>query len=442
MVVRRSERMERWDSRRGQSASSAAILIAIIGAILVLYMLFLPPGEREQILFGDGGGVPGPGGGSYAPSPGGGPFSQTGPIVILAAVPGTLRLQRSPEQEHPIPSATIFTSVQTQEVKSIDSAIVKSGVFSSTQLDLDFQANKQASTNYLLSFNVQRAGDAPLRVLLNGHFLFERPLLPGTPPPITLPSDYLVDGTNTVTIQTSSAGAAFWKANAYLLANVLVSADVIDTSGSVSEQTFSLQEEEMLAMERAELQFVPECDPRKAGRLTVQLGTKYIPSPTNASDVARDANGVPVQVPNVLYTGLVDCGVLFKTDVPREYLRPGENRILFASQGGQYVVDRIKLITQMREKDYPIYYFNLNPEAYDALDAGGGAARLTLRFADYRAAKDGEIVVNGFVQSFQTQEYVWQALIDPSILVPGPNTIQVIPHVDRLDVAELRVELI
>lgn len=427
-------------SRRGQSAASAAILVAIIAGFLILYILFLPPAEREALLFGGGSGGTGPGGsavpgGSYGAG-GTGVFTQYGPVVMLAAVPGTLRLQRSPTEEHNVPSATIFTSVRTEEIRSIDSAIVKNGVFSSQQVDIEFQAREGMSTNYLVSFNVREAGSAPLRVSLNGHLLQERPMVPGTPPPITLPSDYLVEGTNTLTLSTSAGGMAFWESNAYFLTGILVSADLVDASGSVSEQTFSLDENELASMEKAELQFVPECDPRRAGRLTVQLNTRLV------RDTSSNDTNATIEIPNILYTGNVDCGVLFETDVPREHLRLGENRMLFASNGGQYVIDRIKLVVHLKQDDYPVYYFNVNPEMYDSLDAGRGAMRLTLTFADYRAIKRGEIVVNGFVQAFESRDYAYQALIDPSIITPGPNTIQVIPHVDKLDIAELRVELI
>ena len=200
----------------------------------------------------------------------------------------------------------------------------------------------------------------------------------------------------------------------------------------MSQQTFSVSEREMLTMERAELQFVPECDPRKAGRLTVQLNSRFV----------RGEDNQTIQLPNTLYTGFVDCGVLFKTEVPREFLQQGVNTMLFASDGGQYVIDRIKLLVYLPENDYPVYYFNLAPDMFDALDQGASVARLTLNFADYRVLKRGEVVINGFVQSFETNDLGYQALIDPAILTPGPNSIQVIPRVDALNVAEVRVELL
>jgi hypothetical protein len=146
------------------------------------------------------------------------------------------------------------------------------------------------------------------------------------------------------------------------------------------------------------------------------------------------------QVPNVIYSGLPDCGVLFKTDIPKEALRT-QNNILFSSMG-QYVIDRVKLVVQLKKNDYPVYYFNLPKGMFDTIDAGRGQLRLTMTFTDYRNVKNGEVVINGFVQTFNTKEYVYQAIIDPGILTPGPNTIQIAPHVDTLDVAEVKIELV
>ncbi len=418
-------------SRRGQTASGSAVLIAIIAGFLLLYILFLPPAERDQLLFGGDGGFGGQswsGGGS-----GGGSFTQYGPVLVLTETPGTLRFLRSPIQEHNIPTSTIFTRINTQVVKSIDSGIVKNGIFAKKDMSIPFTPGKEGSGNYLLSFSLEEAGSGPLRILINGNQIYERPIREPSPPPIQLPTDYFVEGENVITLQTDDTGLAFWQPNAYKLRNIQISADVIDQSGSVSEQTFSVSEEEIGAFRAAQLEFIPDCDPSNAGRLVVHLNDRLV----------RDSDNNTFTVPNILYTGLVDCGVRFKTDVPKEYLRVGENRLFMAAvQGGQYVVDNIKLTLEMRQSDYPVYYFNLPMEMYEGIDLGYGQLVLTMTFTDYRNVKSGEVVVNGFVQSFSTQDYVWQAVIDPGIINPGPNTIQIAPHVDRLDVAELKLEIV
>jgi hypothetical protein len=418
-------------SRRGQNAANAAILVAIIGGLLLMYLLFLPPAERESLLFGDGSG------GSYnggTGGSGGGVFTQYGGVLIFRDTPGTLRLPKASVAEHNIPSATIFTRIQTQPIKVVDSAIVKNGVFARRDVTIEFEAQRSTTRNFLLSFNVDEAGDAPLRILLNGRLVYERPVRERSPAPVALPSDILSDGMNTLTIQSGDVGMAFWRSNAYYLRNILLSGDVIDTSNSAAAQSFSVPQEELASVESSQLQFVPECDPKKAGRLIVSLNSVVIRNSMNLSDNSTR------EVPNIIYSGMPDCGVLLRMDVPRETIRT-TNYVQFQSDG-QYIVDRIKLVNKIRQEEYPVYYFNLPREMFDTLDAGRGQLRVTLTFTDYRNVKTGEVVVNGFVQSFSTKEYVYQAVIDPGILTPGPNTIQIAPHADKLDVAELKIELV
>ncbi len=423
-------------NKRAQSASQAAILVAILGGLMIGYILLMSPADRERLLFGDGnsasGGQGGAGAGGAGGGAGGGIFTQYGAVLIFRDTPGTLRLQKATVIEHNIPSTTIFTAVNTVELKHIDSATIKNGIFSKRDLDIEFDLNRDAGRNFLLSFNVDQAAEGPLRVYVNDKLIYERPVRERSPSPIPLSLDLLHEGKNTVKLSVGDNGLAFWKSNSYFLHNVLITGDIIDASGSVAAQTFSVQDEEVATFESAQLQFVPECDPKKAGRLAVNLNSQMVQLPNNTTQ----------EVPNVLYNGFPDCGVLFKTDVSKSNLRAGENKVLFASEGGSYIIDRIKLVVRERQQEYPIYYFNLPKNMYDTLDAGRGQLRLTLTFTDYRNVKSGEVVVNGFVQSFNTKDYAWQAVIDPGVLTPGPNTIMVAPHVDRLDVAELKLELV
>lgn len=414
-------------SRRGQNASQAAILVALIGGLLVAYILFLPPAQREALLFSDGGTWGGQGQGGN-----GGVFTGYGAVLVMRETPGTLRLLKSPLSEHNVPAATIYTQVNTQAVKEIDSAAIKNGVFARRALDVEFYADRRGSNNYLLSFNVDEAGTGRLRVILNGHLVYERPVRERSPAPIPLPVDYLVEGQNHLVIETDDPGLAFWRSNTYYLHSILITADVLDDTEAAVSQQFSISETEFGAMESAQLQFVPECNQQKAGRLIVQLNSKLVRVGPNRTE----------EVPNIVFNGLPDCGVLFKTDVAKEQLLKGENLLIFASQGGEYVVDRIKVIVRMKQNDYPIYYFNLPREMYDSVDIGEAQLRLTITFTDYRNQKDGEVVINGFVHAFHTQDYAYQAVIDPGTLTPGPNTIQIIPHIDKLDVAEVKLELV
>ena len=394
------------------NASSAAVLVALIGLLLIGYILTISPADRAALLQGSGGGYGGSGGGGY-----GGGYGGSGPLLIMTETPGTLKIQPSPVVEHSLPSTTVFTSVNTLVIKELSSLRIKNSLFTRNGGIFTFDVDGIAAERFLLSFNVDDA-KGNLIIVLNGKEIFNEYVTEKSPQPIVLPQDYLKDGENELVFLAGDVGYKFWTSNRYQLRNILVSADAIDFRAATSEQLFNLPQQEFSQLEYAQVTFIPECDPRAAGRLII------------------DVNG------KLIYSGYPDCGVLNKIDVGQDLLVSGSNKVLFVSDQGSYLLDRIRIVSYLQEQDYPVYYFNLPLELYESLDVGDGQLLLTMRFADYRPEKRGEVTINGFVQAFQASEYVYQAAIDPNILLPGPNTIQVLPHVDVLNVAELRIEMI
>lgn len=407
-----------YSSRKGQAnASSAAILIALIGLAIVVYILTLPPDARDELLYGTGGPGPGTPGGSGAWGGGQWGGGGAGPLLILVESPGTLRLQTSPHVEHNIPSTTVFASTSTVVVKELSSLRPRNSLFSQQGATFTFNTQGLLTDRLLLSFNVDQArGD--LIILLNGQVILDQIVRERSPQPILLPNNLLVEGENEITFLAGDVGFRFWANNEYQIRNILVSADAVDLRGTISEQTFNIPEQEFAQLEFAQLVFRPECDPQAAGRLVVQMNHR------------------------MLYSGYPDCGVLNQIDVAKETLRAGTNNLIFVSEEGNYLLDNIRVVSHLVEQGYPLYYFNLPLDLYEPLDFGDNQLLLTMRFADYRPEKRGEIIINGFVQSFGTQGFVYQAGISPNVLLPGPNTIQVIPHVSELNVAELKIEMI
>ncbi len=397
--------------RRGASfRASSPLVILLIGIVLILYILFLPPAQREALLSG----TPSTGGTGVAVPAGGAPVS--GGTVLMDKYVGTLLSQSGTDVEHAIPSTTVTVSQNTQEIKFIDSLIVKRGAFASQDAHLSFKADPSVAKNYVLAFNVEEA-KGPLLVTLNGQPIYDRVVTTRSPDPIKLPQE-LLKPENNITFSAGSTGWAFWSANAYRLSNILVSADVTSYDQSSSEQHFTIPPDEYQRMEQARLELVPQCDPKQTGRLSITV------------------NG------QLLFGGLIDCGVLSTQDVAKDLLNAGDNRIGFTSSQGSYVLDRIKVVSMLKQQDYPVYYFNLPPDMFQQANVFAGRVVLTLRFSDGNTQKRGSVVVNGFRDTFQTSSYYYQATLDPNVLIPNANSIQIIPEGGSLNVAELRVELL
>jgi hypothetical protein len=306
--------------------------------------------------------------------------------------------------------------VNTQEVKFIDSILVKQSAFSKEEGQLTFKADPSLAQNYLLTFNVDQA-QGPLIITLNGHSIFERAITTKSPEPIKLPQEY-IQPDNTILFNAGSAGWQFWSANTYQLRNVLVSADVTSYEGATAEQHFTLLPDEYQGMEKAVLEFAPECDPKQSGKLTINV------------------NG------RLLYAGFIDCGTLVSEDIAKEMLNAGDNGLSFTSDQGSYTIDRVKVISNLKQQEYPTFYFNLPPDMFQQANVFAGRVVLTLRFTEGNSLKQGTIIVNGYQDSFQTNSYYYQAALDPNVLIPNANSIQIAPQDASLNVAELRVEML
>lgn len=396
--------------KAAEMRSSAAMVVLIIGVIIVAYLTILTPSDREQVL---NGGVPdGTYGGGTVVNPG---VSGQG-VLLLSKFVGELDVKGSSLIEHNVPSTTIFTATNTRELQKIDNLYIKNSPFSKIVRSITFNADVGNSNNYLLSFNAAKA-QGMLHIYLNNVLIYSEAITTTSPAPINLPSEY-VYATNNITFVAEEVGWEFWRANEYELSNILVSADVTDYSSSRSEQTFAVATEEYEKLENSFIEYVPECNVAQAGRITILLN--------------RD----------VVYSGFADCGVLNKQEIAVDKLNMGTNYLSFISEQGSYLIDRIKIITALDQKDYPTYYFNLPHDMFAQASTFNGRVVMTLRFSDMQSMKRGVVNINGFQDSFETKEYYFQATLDPNILQPGPNSVMLAPTSDKLHIAELRVELL
>ncbi|MFC1648611.1 hypothetical protein ACFL1B_04090 [Nanoarchaeota archaeon] len=391
--------------RKGQgSASGAAILVVVIALMIILYILFLPPEERLELL---GEGEPGP----YI-GPDGGPAGMRN--VLLTQSVGRIFPPSPNEVDHTMPSFTIFTSTNARELARKSSMSVRAGLFGKSAEVMSFSYDPSTTTSVMLSFNAKKTSGR-LVVILNEELIFDSELHSGSPPPITLPKT-LLRATNELKFSAPSPGLAFWSANKHDLTNVIVSGEVTDKTGATADQHFSLPEFEYQALDFAELRFLPNCETTSTGRLRINVNNQEV------------------------FSGYTDCGVPNKLEVAKEILKEGDNTVRFVSEEGQYLVDMVKVTSRISGQDIPLFYFNVPGVLYDRLFYMDSLLFISIRFADARSMKTGVINLNGFETSFRTQDIVYMTQVDTDFLLPGPNSLMIMPQGQPMDVVELRVE--
>ncbi|MFH1916415.1 MAG: hypothetical protein ABIJ21_04065 [Nanoarchaeota archaeon] len=390
--------------KKGQNASGAAVLVAAIAAILIAYILFLPPAERDALL-GDGNGGTYPGG-----TPGGTGTHQ--PVTLFQQNIGTISLAETNSIEHSVPSIKVLTQIAANEIRRVDSLYVKRGAFEEVQKDVKFSLEPFASQNLLLSYNVKK-GKGRLIISLNGEEIHNDEIAKGSPDPIRL-DENLIGKDNVLTFGVSSPGGAFWNLNEYQLEEVVVSGDVTDYSRTGAEQHFSISDNEYQNLERGELKYNPGC----------QYATTLIVS----------LNGQPT------FSGIPRCNAINTLELAKNRLNPGDNYLTFEAPAGSYDVTGIKLKTYLNKPINQVYYFDLPPELFDYLYKREMQAYAFISFPEEGTTKQGTFTLNSHKQSFKTTDSTYTLRIS-SYLKEGTNSLMITPAGSSLEVAELVVEL-
>lgn len=380
--------------KRAQSTGTgAAVLILLIAVLIVLYILFLPPQARQDILD-----QPGPGGQ--------GVLSKD----LLIESPGRIEVLESGSIEHNLPAVNLFSTTQAVVIKTLSSLYVKRGWLDTQPANVTFALENVAHTdNVLLGFTF-RSSRGRLMVKLNGYEIFNSELR-SIMEPVRIPHELLKES-NMLTFEASDVGFRFWTTNEHALENIKLTAEVTDVSTQEAKAVFHVTTTEKNNLNRVFLKFMPDCLQATIGVLDIFLNNHNI------------------------FSAVPDCTVLRSLELAPEYLISGENTLLFKTIKGVYVIDLIQVKAQLKEISYPAYYFEVTPEVHDAL-LRGGIAELSLEFSNDVDRKYADVFINGHAQSISTSENKAVLPITPFI-TKGNNVVELRPRT-TLDVVNLRV---
>src|SRR3989338_6916449 len=279
---------------KGQvSGTGAAVLVLLIFALIIVYILFLPPATRQELLQEEDleRGL------AY------------GERELLVESPGRLDYVSQREIEHTLPAVNLFSSTNAVILRTLHSLYVKSAWLDESSANMSFSIdNLQYASDVMLSFNV-RKHQGRLRILLNGNQVFDSEITTLNAPPITLPKD-LLQQKNELGFATSSVGAKFWGTNEYELSDLQVTGKVTDVTTQQSKTSFTVTSTERDNLDRVFVKFLPDCVQEQVGILDVAI---------------NDHN---------IFSGVPDCGVPRPLEIAGTYIIGGENVLSFKTQRG------------------------------------------------------------------------------------------------------------
>jgi len=311
--------------RKGQSSSSAAAFIAIMTVLIILYILFLPPDVRDELL-ADG---TGSGDGNWN---GGG--SSTGTTnVLLRETVGRVTYVKDSEKYYDIPTVRIYAPTSGQLLKGIPSIFIKNALFDKEQASYKttFDIDKKSTTNIMISFTVKEH-TGPMTISLNGRSIFNGEVDGNK---FLRISDSDLYATNDLEFSVPNPGVAFWISNKYSIENVQITGDVTDYTSSYSTQYFTITQTEKENLESVTLYFRPVCTLSDVGPLEIQLNRRTI------------------------FESVADCGTRSFASLDMENIDAGSNELKFSVEKGSYLLDNLMVKVLLEKPTYKTYFFDM-----------------------------------------------------------------------------------
>jgi hypothetical protein len=266
----------------------------------------------------------------------------------------------------------------------------------------------------LISFEVKKHSGR-LIVTLNNHEIINTEINKVNADPIKISKDLLAS-TNELKIEVSDVGIAFWATNEYLIENFKVSADFTDTSTTSSSLTFIIPNSESSNIEKANLRFVPECQADTVGPLDILINNRLI------------------------YSSVPDCGIPRPLEFAPANIITGENVLTFKADRGRYLINSIKITTNLMESPSYTNFFQINNDEYKDVVSGQKSVNMTFYFVDDQEDKEAEIRINGRrLYMPLNHKLEWSTKLN-NYIEEGSNSIKVVPQ-KKLEIRKLEIQL-
>jgi hypothetical protein len=369
-------------------------LIIIIGVLIVLYVLVMPPCDKCELLNTD---CP-----SYCEDESGASGD-----VLLNVEPGDVSL--SDKRTYDLGSINLYSHSEPDVDRLSNSLSVSKGWFGAVDQDLTFNVDSFSDLESAqLSFVVvDSRGD--LNIYLNDRQVFSDGISSGRTVEVDLPVSYLEE-VNELRLESETPGLAFWVRNYYDLRDVeiLKSFEIVHSS---DEKSFFISDQEYDALDEAELEFTIHCSSLE-GEAQFKI---YLNDELSRSDTI----------------GCISRDISMSVDY--DSLNEGTNTVRFLVDNGDFLLSDIGMEVWFDESVSPSYEFDVDRKT-------GNEFELYMKFDSSDDEKRGNINLNGHTIEFDTSLNVFRKDIT-SYVDLGTNYLEIRPdnnfEIDRLKVSIL-----
>ena len=408
-----------------EPAGDIAALILLILLSTVIYIVLIPPAEREALL------------GTDNETAGKTPTGISAEQTLLSASPGQVHPFKKGTIRKEITPVSLFTKVEDKIVNLATSLTVSKSPFSEQVRQLSFRVDDINNLDSAKLFLFIKDASGEIFIELNGNIIYEGKLASENVP-ILLPTSSL-KANNIIRFGTKNL---FW--SKYILSDIYVKTSYLYENTQV-KRTFEISTREKSNIEKAKFEYYINCLGKEQGILSVILNSK------------------------LLTDDYIVCGIGKRTlEISSRDLVFGTNVIEFRVDKGNYDIEALELVMDVGEKVFPAYNFEITNEIYKKVfnscyvdcesdcndDCGSDTSCFSTCISDCTDTcdrvnvilemtfsgderKKAAITINEFEISMNTQSSEYVRVISDYIR-RGDNVIKIVPKSD-FDIGSLQI---
>lgn len=376
-----------------QSGSNVAIFVLLLGLFLAIYVLLLPPEDREALLYN-----------STTDN-----VEEQKEIFILEQSPGVLKPAEDDEIVHKIDSINLY-SKEEPKIKDLASSLyLEKSLLSKTKRNIIFDIDDIDNLESINLIFIVNENKGNLVISLNNIIVYDNKISGLTN--IILPKELLQEKNN-LEFSVSSPGLNIFGKNKYSISSIKLRENY-QLINARESRTIILNEQET---GDAELTFFLYCNiPQQGSKLRIFFNNEEIKNE------------------------IISCTTVERNvEIESDNIEKGKNTLTLQIDKGDYIFSEVKLKIKTGFKGSVNYKFALTEEEYDKILSEDNKAMLLFEFNDDER-KTATININGKEFSLDTNDIDYERDISRWVK-DGNNFIRITP-LEEFNIDLLRITL-
>ncbi|MDI6736958.1 MAG: hypothetical protein QME12_00385 [Nanoarchaeota archaeon] len=381
-------------NRKGDAAAEVATFIILMALFIVLYIVLLPPGEREEIL-GEG----------STTTDGGEVSVAEGAKVLFSESPGQVFAYSKNINTFNLEPVHLYLKDETTQSPLVKSLSVSRNLIKDNFKNVLFTIDNMDKVSSVKLFMVVAEGTNMLTIKLNERIVYQGKLT-SEQLPIDLPKEYL-QKSNKLTFSTNLPPMSeFYTSTYYLLQDIkLIKKETVKKT-ETSRNFFV--DSAAGTVRKATLGYIVNCNAQEPrGQLAIKLNSNLVSKDTIFCDFHGE-----IKLP------------LDKKDLSSD----GRNRLVFSIDKGDYSLDMVSVKVETGKSTYPSFTFDVDSDAYNAIKGGTKKLFLKFKFRD-TGRKKASVSVQESEFSFDTSASEYSKDIS-AMADNGANYVKIVPRGD------------